>query len=860
MARSETGVTNIIDGVTTNTGGAYYVGDTGPFNALIVTNAGTVIDTSGYIGNAAVASNNSALVTGSGSLWTNAGALYVGYAGSANQLSILNSGLVVNVSGYLGYTNSALNNTALVTGAGSVWMNGKDLTIGYYGSGNQLTIADGGRVNGNNSYLGYQSISASNCVLVSGTGSVLYCDAGLQVGSDGVGNRLVITGGGCVDSLYGDIGRWDASSNNSVYVTGSGSVWSNRIDLRVGHVGPDNQFVVTNGGVVENGDDGLVGGREGADRNTALVTGSGSVWSNLGSLIVGYDGARSNQLIVADGGRVENNYAWIGWENSSGNNVLVTGSGTEWTTIGSVWIGQFANDNSLTVTNNGGISISEDLVIGPDGSRNRLTITDGAVVTNSMNGVIGGLAASRDNHVIVEGASSRWDIGNELMVGEDGAHNSLTIRDGAVVSSYAAEVGLWATATTNLLVVTGNGSQWNAARWNEIGEEGHGNIGRVEDGGQVNAGYSYVGWIGNNNTATITGTGSVWNVTTGEFDIGEAGTGNALIVTNGGRVISVSAGIGGVYGGVNQGIGCGNTGLVAGTGSRWDIGCVLYIGYYGSNNVLIVSDDAAVTASDIIIGRESPAADNRLVVNGGNLWVTNAAATGALDVRRGTLTLGRCTVVANQYKQSPDGTLAIQLGGSPSNGRIAVNGAAQLDGTLTVTNIGGFEPALSNAFTILTAGAVSGAFGATNLPTLDPAFDWSLTHSTTSVVLQVVSGTSPYALWSQSHISDPNHRATDQNPDSDPFNNWMEYVADTDPTNAESYFHIFAVSYLPPLRVHFLSSSNRLYTLDWVSNLVSGVWTNVPGQGPRTGAGGPDWMEDTNSAPAGFYRMKVGLP
>jgi hypothetical protein len=179
---------------------------------------------------------------------------------------------------------------------------------------------------------------------------------------------------------------------------------------------------------------------------------------------------------------------------------------------------------------------------------------------------------------------------------------------------------------------------------------------------------------------------------------------------------------------------------------------------------------------------------------------------------------------------------------------------------LNVTNLNGFRPVLSNAFTILTAETVTGTFASTNLPALGGAFDWSVTYASTAVVLRVVNGTSPYSLWTQAHIPDPSQRYMDQDADGDGFNNWREYVTDTDPTNSASYFRIVAVSNLPPLRVYFLSSTGRVYTLNWSSNLVSGVWTNVPDQGPRYGVGGPDWMQDTNSAPVKFYRMNVNLP
>jgi len=103
--------------------------------------------------------------------------------------------------------------------------------------------------------------------------------------------------------------------------------------------------------------------------------------------------------------------------------------------------------------------------------------------------------------------------------------------------------------------------------------------------------------------------------------------------------------------------------------------------------------------------------------------------------------------------------------------------------------------------------------------------------------------------------------ADQQQSDTDAVNNLQEYIADTDPTNPASYFCVTAVSNLPQWTVCFQSSTGRLYTLNGISNLVSGVWTNIPGAGPRFGTGGPDTLRDTNVPPKGpFYQLKVELP
>jgi len=96
------------------------------------------------------------------------------------------------------------------------------------------------------------------------------------------------------------------------------------------------------------------------------------------------------------------------------------------------------------------------------------------------------------------------------------------------------------------------------------------------------------------------------------------------------------------------------------------------------------------------------------------------------------------------------------------------------------------------------------------------------------------------------------------NPDGDYFSNLQEFLCDTDPTNASSYFHITAISNGVPSTVYFDSSSDRLYKLLGCTNLVSNVWNPV--QAPRMGTGGSDSMQSTNNLPNEFYKLSVELP
>ena len=109
-------------------------------------------------------------------------------------------------------------------------------------------------------------------------------------------------------------------------------------------------------------------------------------------------------------------------------------------------------------------------------------------------------------------------------------------------------------------------------------------------------------------------------------------------------------------------------------------------------------------------------------------------------------------------------------------------------------------------------------------------------------------------------LNNPN-AGPSSDPDHDGVDNYHEYVADTNPTNALSWFQIQSVSNAANLKVSYLSSSSRKYTLYYRTNLTSGGWTNLPSQTDLPGSGGPDTLTDPSPVgPRRFYRVGVRLP
>ena len=191
------------------------VGSSGSNNSLTIQSGGRVFSDAGVVGgdgelgyndSPSTGSFSSVTVTGAGSLWSNNASLYVGYFGHSNSLTIANGGQVYSTTAYIGATAGAKSNAVLVTGSGSLWNNSGDLYVGGTGLFNQLTISNGGKVLSSNGTIGLFS-SGGNSVLVTGAGSVWSNSNNLTIGSMfSVNNSMTISNGGQVFDVDGSIG------------------------------------------------------------------------------------------------------------------------------------------------------------------------------------------------------------------------------------------------------------------------------------------------------------------------------------------------------------------------------------------------------------------------------------------------------------------------------------------------------------------------------------------------------------------------------------------------------------------------------------------------------------------------------
>lgn len=180
-----------------------YVGHGGASNSLVISNGGKARNQRGFLGFSNTSSGNSALVTGAGSTWTNSALLYVGGSGSGNSLVISNGGQVAaNLQNAwttsIGFTNTSSNNSALVTGVDSLWTNTGNLYVGNLGNDNSMVISEGGKVINVAGYIGSGAAASNNSALVTGVNSLWTNSGSVTVGDGGSGNSLTVADGGTV--------------------------------------------------------------------------------------------------------------------------------------------------------------------------------------------------------------------------------------------------------------------------------------------------------------------------------------------------------------------------------------------------------------------------------------------------------------------------------------------------------------------------------------------------------------------------------------------------------------------------------------------------------------------------------------
>ncbi len=316
----------------------------------------------------------------------------------------------------------------------------------------------------------------------------------------------------------------------------------------------------------------------------------------------------------------------------TGGIITQTLGGTTWWVTNSFVIGQVAGvtgnvvnssaTGTLIVTNGAGTgafvvgaggpgvftwsqisSMIVDTLVATNGvfsfSRGRLTTLHGSTITNSSTFTIGGFSGSGSFWTMeggtnlislggastfvkisnagsvtttVRGASTLWTNNVPLRVGDGGKNSALIITNGGVVDNTAGYVGS-SSAPSNGVLVADSGSKWRNSSELRVGDTGWNNQLTVSNGGFLLNTLAYIGnnSAASNNAVTVSDPGSIWTNTSTLF-VGNTGSVNQILVTNGGRVFSAAGRVGAASASL------GNLAILSGTASLWRMTGALHVG------------------------------------------------------------------------------------------------------------------------------------------------------------------------------------------------------------------------------------------------------------------------------------------
>lgn len=593
-----------------------------------------------------VASGAELIVTvGEGGSWTTGtsgagtlGGLFAGDGGqSASQVSYgANVTIGVNVTNNQTYAGDLANATGTTTTNLSLYADD--------GSG-QLTLT------GNNTYTGT---------------TTLYEGADLEVGSAGA-----LGGGG--DITFAATGTSSNVSELRYTAASAGIDYGSRIKNSGGVIGLNtNGQNVSISGIDSSNTGGLLKQGAGTLTFTGTNTYSGITTINDGTFAV-YDGTLSTGQVnmtsnttvsIVGGSGVTSTWdvgnQQFGTPNGSQTNiqVLIDGDGVAGsallTNVGNLVFGKTAANSNFIVTDGGQVNVNGDIRIG-DTYYNTLGNT-----TMTIGGGTATSTVTGNNQSLFIGYGER----------EGASNNTVTVTDNGVLTNVGNIVvghvfnaqGNDQPATANKLTVTGTGTASGTTL----------SVGWIQSG-------SSPGWQANANVVEVTNGGTL--STTGTSYIGRTDTVDGSIANE-------------------------NTVTITGTGSSWDAGNqTIHVGYTNNranstsnDNILTIGTGASVTnVSSLIVGSGSAGTHtgNQLIVNGSLSATSITISDGNSLSGSGTITTtGLVTVNGALTPGNSPGVLSfgndLVLGGTAAT-------TMELDGTARGTGYDGVD--VTNALT-----------------------------------------------------------------------------------------------------------------------------------------------------------------
>lgn len=541
-------------------------------------------------------------------------------------------------NGYLGYTSGSTG-TASVSGAGSTWDIWDDLYIGgssgTAGGTGLLTVSDGGHVN-----VGGILKTWNNGTLTLDGGSITTQSFNRSVGTfhfnDGT---LTVDGGSSNWGTPNLIINGNTAAALPTLVLNNAAPSGTYGEIRVGD-SRKGALTVSGGTDLSTTGNAYVAYAAGST-GTATVTGTGSTWSSSGSLYVGGSDTAAGgagTLDVLNGAQV-----------TVGGTLKIWSPGTVTLDGNSITTQSF--DNSAGGTFNF-----------YDGT---LTVSGGTWSDTAADLIISGNTAAALPHLVLDNVTSSATYGS-VYVGS-GNPGQLTVSGGTdLTNTGQVQIGRSAAGT---VTADGAGTTWNTGHqfvgvWND-GTLNITNGAQVSGGGAGTIGYDAAA----TGAVTVEGAGSAWSLASW-LKVGGVGTGT-MTVQQGGQVTSAGGRMG--YSANTQG-----SVSVDGGGSAWNC-TYLDVGERGTG-YLSIGNGGTVSSTNTWVGRYAGAAGDVYLTGAGTSW-TNS---GSLYIGGDTAAVGGTGMVRvyNGAQLDVGGTLKLWDWG---NGTLIIDG-----GTVTAH---GFESA-----------------------------------------------------------------------------------------------------------------------------------------------------------------------
>ena len=351
--------------------------------------------------------------------------------------------------------------------------------------------------------------------------------------------------------------------------------------------------------------------------------------NTAGGLTVGY--TSTGVLTIQNGATVTSGFLFNGIGNTIGDlasgvgPVTVSGPGSAWN----------ASVNALIVGNSG---------------TGTLTIENGATVTSSSGGIIGN-AISGVGTATVSGPGSAWNTGSASMTIGSAGKGTLTIENGATVTTNVGDIGSGASGS-GAVTVNGAGSTWTMAGM-RVGTQGAGRL-TIENGASVTtSGNAFIAnSASGSGVVTVSGPGSTWNaggIFVGYFGAGTLTIADGATVTAPPVTVAARAGSQGTH---NIGAPAGAPAAAPGTLNTTSVG-------FGPGTGLIVFNHTAI---DYVFapGITGPGSVN--VLAGTTIFAASKTYTGQTTIGGGTLAAGAADVfsAASHTVVQSGGTLALR--------------------------------------------------------------------------------------------------------------------------------------------------------------------------------------------------------